>query len=55
MNWLTEFVRPKIRTLLGQRDVPQNLWVQCANCQHMMFHAEFEKNQIPLFPLKDPP
>ena len=45
MNWLTEFVRPKIRTLLGQRDVPQNLWVQCANCQHMMFHAEFEKNQ----------
>lgn len=45
MNWLTEFVRPKIRTLLGQRDVPQNLWVQCASCQHMMFHAEFEKNQ----------
>lgn len=43
MNWLTEYVRPKIRTLLGQRDVPQNLWVQCANCQHMVFHAEFEK------------
>ena len=45
MNWLTEYVRPKIRTLLGRRDVPENLWVQCPSCQHMVFHAEFEKNQ----------
>lgn len=44
MNWLTEFVRPKIRTLLGRQDVPQNLWVQCPSCQAMVFHAEFEKN-----------
>jgi len=44
MNWLTEFVRPKILTLLAQRSVPQNLLVQRANCQHMMFHAEVEKN-----------
>ncbi len=44
MNWLTEYVRPKIRTLLGRRDVPDNLWVQCPNCQQMTFHAEFEKN-----------
>ena len=45
MNWLTEYVRPKIRTLLGRRDVPDNLWVQCSACQQMTFHAEFEKNQ----------
>ena len=44
MNWLTEYVRPKIRTLLGRRDVPDNLWVQCPNCQQMTFHAEYEKN-----------
>jgi len=44
MNWLTEYVRPKIRTLLGRRDVPDNLWVQCPHCQQMTFHAEFEKN-----------
>lgn len=45
MNWLTEFVRPRIRTLLGRRDVPENLWVQCPSCQQMTFHTELEKNQ----------
>ena len=44
MNWLTEYVRPKIRTLLGQRDVPDNLWGQCSACQQMVFNAELEKN-----------
>ena len=43
MSWLTEFVRPKIRTLLGRREVPENLWVQCPACQQMTFHAELEK------------
>ena len=45
MSWLTEYVRPKIRTLLGRREVPENLWVQCPSCQQMMFHTELEKNQ----------
>ncbi len=44
MNWLTEFVRPRIRTLLGQREVPDNLWSQCTSCQQMIFNAELEKN-----------
>ena len=26
MNWLTEFVRPKIRTLFARREAPDNLW-----------------------------
>jgi acetyl-CoA carboxylase carboxyl transferase subunit beta len=45
MSWLTEFVRPKIRTLLGRREVPENLWVQCPACQQMLFHSELEKNR----------
>ena len=44
MSWITEYVRPKIRTLLGRRDVPENLWVQCTACQQMIFHTELEKN-----------
>lgn len=44
MSWLTEYVRPGIRALLGRRDVPENLWVQCPQCQQMMFHTELEKN-----------
>ena len=45
MSWLTEFVRPKIRTLLGRREVPDNLWIQCPACQQMMFHTELEKTR----------
>lgn len=42
MSWLTEFVRPKIRTLLGRTEVPDNLWHQCPQCQQMIFHRELE-------------
>jgi acetyl-CoA carboxylase carboxyl transferase subunit beta len=45
MSWLTEFVRPKIRTLLGRREVPENLWHQCPACQQMIFHTDLAKNQ----------
>jgi len=44
MSWLTEYVRPKIRNLLGRREVPENLWIQCPACQQMIFHTELEKN-----------
>jgi acetyl-CoA carboxylase carboxyl transferase subunit beta len=44
MSWLTEYVRPKIRTLLRRGEVPDNLWVQCPACQQMMFHTEVAKN-----------
>jgi len=44
MSWLTEYVRPKIRTLLGQREVPENLWSQCTACQQMIFTKELDKN-----------
>jgi acetyl-CoA carboxylase carboxyl transferase subunit beta len=44
MSWLTEFVRPKIRTLLGRKDVPDNLWHQCPSCQQMIFQRDLEAN-----------
>ncbi len=45
MSWLTQVVRPKIRSWLGQeaREVPDNLWRQCPACQQMIFHKELEK------------
>ncbi len=45
MSWLAEYVRPKIRTLLGRRDVPDNLWLQCPSCQQMLFTKDLERNQ----------
>lgn len=45
MNWLTNFVRPKIRALVHQAtEVPDNLWVKCPGCGAMLFHRELEKN-----------
>ena len=44
MSWLTEYVRPKIRTLLGQRGGPDNLWVQCPGCQQMIFAKDLLAN-----------
>jgi acetyl-CoA carboxylase carboxyl transferase subunit beta len=45
MSWITEYVRPRIRTLLGRRDVPEHLWVQCPSCEQMLFGAELERNR----------
>lgn len=43
MNWLTNFVRPKIRALVGN-DVPDNLWEKCPKCEQMIFRKELEEN-----------
>ncbi len=47
MSWLTEYVRPRIRSWLGGevREVPDNLWHQCPACQAMIFHRDLERDQ----------
>lgn len=45
MNWLTNFIRPRIRSLVGdQKDVPDNLWQKCEACEGMLFHKELKTN-----------
>lgn len=44
MNWLTSFVRPKIRNLVRKKDVPDNLWVKCFGCEKMIFHRDLKAN-----------
>ncbi len=44
MSWLTEYVRPKIRTLFTRSEVPDNLWHQCSACQQMIFSRDLEAN-----------
>src|SRR4051812_20647151 len=45
MNWLTNFIRPKIKALVRKADVPENLWDKCAACTKMIFHRDLEANQ----------
>ncbi|PWC55174.1 acetyl-CoA carboxylase, carboxyltransferase subunit beta [Azospirillum sp. TSO22-1] len=44
MNWLTNYVRPKIRALVARKDVPDNLWHKCPSCEAMLFHRDLEEN-----------
>ncbi|TBW41220.1 acetyl-CoA carboxylase carboxyltransferase subunit beta [Siculibacillus lacustris] len=46
MNWLTNVVRPKIKSLLTKKDVPENLWIKCPETGEMVFHRDLEANQF---------
>lgn len=45
MNWITNYVRPKINSLFSRREVPDNLWSKCSECGTMLFHRELAENQ----------
>lgn len=43
MNWLTNFIRPSIQSIVkDQKDVPDNLWQKCPSCEGMLFHKEIK-------------
>ncbi len=44
MNWITNYVRPKINSMLGRRDMPENLWIKCPETGEMVFHKDLEEN-----------
>ncbi|MBB5723034.1 acetyl-CoA carboxylase carboxyl transferase subunit beta [Loktanella ponticola] len=44
MNWITNYVRPKINSLFSRREVPENLWQKCDECGTMLFHRELSDN-----------
>lgn len=45
MNWLNDYIRPRIRSLVGeQKEVPDNLWKKCPSCEGMLFHRDLEDN-----------
>ena len=46
MNWITNYVRPRINSMLGRREVPENLWIKCPETGEMVFHKDLEENQF---------
>ena len=47
MNWIRNFVRPKIRGFLGaKRETPENMWVKCPETGQMVFYRDLEANQF---------
>jgi acetyl-CoA carboxylase carboxyl transferase subunit beta len=43
MNWISEVVRPRIKTLF-KRESPENLWIKCPDSGQMVFHKDVEAN-----------
>ena len=46
MSWISNVVRPKIRSLLNKREVSPNLWIKCPETGEMVFHRDLELNQF---------
>ncbi len=44
MNWLTNFVLPKIRAVVAKKEVRDNLWQKCPGCEQMLYYRELETN-----------
>src|SRR5579883_3208072 len=43
MNWISNVVPPKVRSLL-RRETPENLWVKCPESGQLVFHKDLEAN-----------
>ena len=45
MNWISNVVRPKIRSIL-RREVPENLWIKCPETGQLVYYKDVEANQF---------
>ena len=44
MNWLTDFVKPKLSSLVNRKDSPSDLWTNCNKCNLMLYRSEHKDN-----------
>ncbi len=44
MNWISNYVRPRINSIFSRRETPDNLWSKCSSCGTMLFHRELSEN-----------
>jgi acetyl-CoA carboxylase carboxyl transferase subunit beta len=49
LNWIKNFVRPKIRSILGggtRRETPENMWIKDPESGQMVFYRDLEASQF---------
>ncbi|HWJ72648.1 MAG TPA: acetyl-CoA carboxylase, carboxyltransferase subunit beta [Kaistia sp.] len=44
MSWINDVVRPKIKSLLNKREVPENLWIKDPESGELVFLRDLEAN-----------
>ena len=45
MNWLTNFVKPKLLAIKSKFGKKENLWTKCNSCQQMIFTKELKEKR----------
>ena len=46
MNWITNIKRPTLKKVSTQKDIPDNFWDRCPECNNMLFHSEMKTNNF---------
>ena len=46
MNWLTDFVKPKLNSLVGKKETPSDLWTTCSKCNLMLINRILRKTYM---------
>ena len=44
MNWLTDFVKPKLNSLVNRKDPPSDLWTKCGCGERMLYVSDLKEN-----------
>ncbi len=44
MNWISNYIRPRVNSIFSRRETPENLWSKCDSCGTMLFHRELSDN-----------
>ena len=43
MNWLTNFVKPRLKAIKSKILKKENLWVKCSSCGQMNFQKDLQE------------
>ena len=43
MNWLTNFVKPKLTAIKSKIFKKESLWIKCSSCGQMNFHKDLQE------------
>ena len=43
MNWLTNFVKPRLKAIKSKILKKENLWIKCSSCGQMNFHKDLQE------------
>ena len=44
MNWLTDYVKPKLSSLVNRKDPPSNLWTKCGCGERTLYVSDLKEN-----------